>query len=134
MSWSSKPCRAQCCKIILALLVHNCTDSCCDKFLLATFWRTPLRGVVWSAIVHKVFRAKGVHTPKVSTTKGIKSDPTFSTAAKYFSSLTTTSPAAAAAATLAHEAELVEIWIVFRRFRIQGTVLTSGIASKYPYS
>jgi len=51
---------------------------------------------------YNIFKANGVQTPKVSTTKGIKSDPTFSTAAKCFSSLAT-SPAAAA--TPAHEAD-----------------------------
>ena len=45
-------------KIILALLDHSCTDSCCSKFFLATFRGTPLRGVVRSAIFCKVFKQK----------------------------------------------------------------------------
>ena len=54
---------------LFALLVHKCTDNCCNRFLLTTFWGTPLLGMVRSTIAHKIFRAKGVHTPNVSTAK-----------------------------------------------------------------
>ena len=81
-----------------------CSLLCQHNRRVPTFRGTSLRGVVQSAIFCKVFRAKGVQTPNISTTNGMKSDPTFSTAAKCFSSLAT-SPAVAA--TPAHEAQEV---------------------------
>jgi len=49
-----------------ALFVHNETESCCNKCLLASLVDTPLLAVVRSAIVRRVRSAKGDQTPKVS--------------------------------------------------------------------
>ena len=57
---------------------------------------------LWVVVRSAAEKAEGVHTPKLSTTNGMKSPPAFSTIARCFASLAT-SPAAAA--TPAQEAE-----------------------------
>ena len=41
----------------------------------SVMWPVPLQAVVQSAIVCSICKGKGDHTPKVSTTKGVKSHP-----------------------------------------------------------
>ena len=71
------PFKAQNLEIIWTLFIHKDTESCCNiKCFLANLVEAPLLAVVRSAIILSIAK----RTPKVSTTKGIKSHPASSTA------------------------------------------------------
>ena len=71
---SSDPCKAQCLRIILVLLVHKATNrQLLEEIFHANLGGTPLyRGVVRSAMMFEDRKANGVQTPKVSNIFGLR--------------------------------------------------------------
>lgn len=96
----------------MALYVHSFIDSCCKRFLKASFSETPFSRVDRVAIDLRVLVEKGDHNPKDSTVRGTKTPPDAVTMDWYFLSLDD-SPLAATTPALTEAVEIKLDCVVF---------------------